>query len=208
MFASVVLLLAAVQAWSASFPYRVGDYAPHGIAAKLDFERVDRVDTERARDAAAKRVPFIFINHDERLISLPQQLRAALGEIALSERLDELSERTRAAFGLTEPDDEDGRPRARPFSTPQPDDRYRALKQAVSAGDMRTAETRIDDIVDDFSKFISPLRRYGVIDERDVRVNEIERDSYIRVVSPGAVEEAHEVLLPQVRLDRPAQRGG
>ncbi|QDU38480.1 hypothetical protein Mal4_28080 [Maioricimonas rarisocia] len=200
VFAAVVLLLAAVQAWSASFPYRVGDYAPHGIAAKLDFERVDRVDTERARDAAAKRVPFIFGNHDERLISLPQQLRAALGEIALSEDLDELSERTRAAFGLLEPTEDEERPRGRPFAAPNRNDRYQSLKQAVSAGDMRTAETRIDDIVDDFSKFISPLRRYGVIDERDVRINEIERDSYIRVVSPGVTEEAHEVLLPQVRL--------
>src|SRR6218665_500425 len=55
---AVLLLLVLLESWKAPFPYRIGDKVPHGLAAKIDFERVDVRGTELERIKAEEKVPF------------------------------------------------------------------------------------------------------------------------------------------------------
>ena len=199
---AVLLLLVLLESWKAPFPYRMGDKVPHGLAAKLDFDRIDIEGTTRERDKAEEKVPFIFENHPERLKDLPQELRAALGEIAQSSSIDQVRRETRRAFGLIPrpadaPADEDG---AELFESDDPPLRYQQLKATLTAEGMQSVQTRIEDIVDDFVKFIRPLERNGVISEDDVRQNQIKRDSKIRIVTGRKEDSVLDLILPQVTL--------
>ncbi len=146
-----------LESWKAPFSYRNGDQIPHGIAAKIDFERVDEKGTERERAKAEEKVPFIFRNEPERLRDLPQQLRAALGEIAQSSTVNQVSPATQRAFGLvkdtTSLPASDG---SALFETDDPAYRYEQLKATLVAEGMQSVQTRIEDIGDDFLKFIRP----------------------------------------------------
>jgi hypothetical protein len=128
-FAAVAVLLVLVQSWKTPFPYRVGQRAPHGIAAKLDFERIDEAATNQLRKNAEDRTPLVFTNHPERLDPLPQQLRSALGEIAQSSSLSDLQQLSpdvAQGFGLVVA--EEGR-RASPAAVLRP----AILKSATSS---------------------------------------------------------------------------
>src|SRR5262249_17029005 len=75
---TVVALTVCVQAWTHPFPFRLNQRPVDGVAAVIDFQRVNRERTARARDRAAEQVPPIF-RHDPRVISrAPQELKAAL----------------------------------------------------------------------------------------------------------------------------------
>jgi putative nucleotidyltransferase with HDIG domain len=196
----VIGLLVASESWRAPFPFREGDRPPHGIAAKVDFRRLDDVASERARAAAEAQAPFIFRNRPELLDPLPQQLRSALGEISQANSPDDLSEPTRAAFGLDplpESSDED----PLPFRSEAPEERFAKLKQAVSMADAQTGQQRIDDIIDDFTKFITPLRQIGVVDLSEIREKELNEGSRLHIKTPWAEEASQDLFLPQVRLE-------
>jgi putative nucleotidyltransferase with HDIG domain len=204
--AAIAVLLLMVQSWKAPFPYRAGQRAPHGIAAKLDFDRIDEIATEELRDRAEDEVPLVFHNHPERLDALPQQLRAALGEIAQANTLDELrnlSPEVAAAFGLAPPEPPKGDKPPEPspaavFAAADIDARFKEIKQHLGEGEMTTTtQMLIDDIVDDFTRFIAPMRRVGVIDPEDVQEQDITSDRRLRIVQGDDAD--LEVLLPQVR---------
>ncbi len=198
---AVLLLLVLLESWKAPFPYRIGDKVPHGLAAKIDFERVDVRGTELERIKAEEKVPFIFQNHPKRMADLPQQLRAALGEIAQSSTVDQISATTRRAFGLSPSlpggSEEDT---SKVFESDDPPLRYQQLKATLTAEGMQSVQTRIEDIVDDFVKFIRPLERNGVISADDIRTNRIQRDSKIRVLTDRKEDKALDLILPQVTL--------
>jgi putative nucleotidyltransferase with HDIG domain len=197
--AALLALLAAVQGWQAPFPFREGDVPAHGLSAKIDFQRVDTERTERARKAAEDQAPLVYRNWPEKLDPLPQQLRAALGQIAQAETLEQLSPEVRRAFGLVTNFDGE-RPGAERFRPVSPQAGFEALKSALAMADAQSVQQRIDDIIDDFVKFISPLRTLGVIDEHDVRPNFARPDSRLLILSPWEGEDVIEVFTPQVQL--------
>jgi hypothetical protein len=163
---AIVLLLLLVQSWKAPFPYRVGQREPHGIAAKLDFERIDVDATNQIRKTAEDQTPLVFTNYPERLDPLPQQLRSALGEIAQSTSLadlQKLSPEVASGFGLVPVDEKHPSP-ASIFGARNIDERYAKLKGVLGDPEMTTTQMLIDDIVHDFTRFIDPLRRTGLID--------------------------------------------
>lgn len=162
---AVLLLLGAVQSWKAPFSYRVGYYASHGIAAKLRFDRVDQVTTAELRSRAEREVPLVYRNHSERLDPLPQQLQAALGDIAQSMSIADLSPEVVEGFGLAPlaPTGKE-RPQLEVFATRDFGERYATLKRELNAPEMTSTHRKIADIVDEFTKFISPLKGSGVID--------------------------------------------
>jgi putative nucleotidyltransferase with HDIG domain len=215
---ALLMLLVAVQSWQAPFPYRVGYFAPHGIAAKIDFERVDEQETDRLRRQAEDQVPLVMLNRPELLDLLPRELSAALGEIAQATSIagDEesaLSEETAIAFGLSPPTGELlRRERVQSattlYGTDDPDTRFLGLKQVL--GGMEMGTRKIEDIVDDFTKFLAPLRKYGIIDPRDMRREDLklhQSDRRLRIVTEG-VELAPDVLPPQVRLSEQLNDAG
>ena len=182
--AAIAILLVLVQSWKTPFPYRIGQRVPHGIAAKLDFERVDADATNQLRRAAEDRTPLVFTNHPERLDALPQQLRYALGEVAQSASLSELQRLApdvAAGFGLVASSGRRQSPAA-VFAPRSTEERYANLKQILGDPEMTTTQTLIDNVVDDFSKFIAPLRKFGVIDPELVRELKIGRERQLRIV--------------------------
>src|SRR5690606_27360636 len=119
--------------------------------------------TERARDRAEERVAFIFRNNPAPLTTLPEELRAQLGDIAQADSLSKLSTETLEDFGLSTvpPKTEKAREAAERFGPKSPEDRFEKLRAAVVGPDMSMAQSRIDEMVDEFRQFISPLLETG-----------------------------------------------
>src|SRR3984885_6963798 len=73
---ALAALVVCLKAWQSPFPYRIGDFVDHGIIARVDFKRIDRFNTDRARADAEAQTPAIFRNDAEPLVLLPAKLRA------------------------------------------------------------------------------------------------------------------------------------
>ena len=206
---AVAVLLMLVQSWKAPFPYRIGQRAPHGIAAKLDFERIDEAATNQLRKAAEDRTPLVFINHPERLDALPPQLQASLGEIALSPSLaalQRLSPDTAKAFGLVPVDPDDEPSPATVFAPRNIEERYANLKQILGDPEMTATETLIKNIADDLHTFLDPVRKDGIIDPDDIDKLDIAPSRRLRIVNSSGAD--HELLLPQVRIAQQLNEAG
>ncbi|HVJ67803.1 MAG TPA: hypothetical protein VM510_07465, partial [Caulifigura sp.] len=167
---ALVLLLLVLKAWQAPFTHRIGNYSADGIAAKTAFNRVDEEATNVARRAAEQAVPLVFNNTTEDLLRLPDRLRAALGEISQAESLEALAAVTRIDFGLAPVEVKDPMKKAGQelYGNEPAAKRFAALKEAVAG--MKTGDkSRIDDMVSDFSKFISPLTDNGLLNHRSFK---------------------------------------
>jgi cyclic-di-AMP phosphodiesterase PgpH len=195
LLASVALLV-LLKSWRAPFPYRTGQYAADGIAAKIDFERVDEEATKKLQERAESEVPRIFHNDPERLDTLPQKLRAALGEIAQAESLNDVRPETARDFGLRSTRQLHFRESAL-YAASSPPERFDRLKQALGSTEMGTSQTNIDTMVDEFSKFIAPLKKYGRISENDE--DDLDAGQKLLVLSSDGSQQT-EVLVSQVRL--------
>ncbi|MCA9089075.1 MAG: HDIG domain-containing protein [Planctomycetaceae bacterium] len=219
---ALILLTIVLQSWKAPFPFREGDIPSHGIAAKRSFDRIDPVETRRARERAEQQVPLTFRNDPSVLEPLPQELKSALGEIAQAMQISELSPATQRDFGLV-PLEAVNEPRLQlaqqRFGAEDPEDRFRKLQAAVLGPDMSMAQERIVEMVDDFTKFISPLRQLGVIDINDIRRQRItpgegrgpgiDADRYL-LITPESDHhaEGQRVLVSQVRLEQQLNEAG
>jgi cyclic-di-AMP phosphodiesterase PgpH len=198
---AVLLLLLVLQTWKAPFAYREGAIASYGVAARIDFQRVDPEETEKARARAEEAVPLIFNNKPDDLQRLPEEFRAALGEIAGAENLNAVPESTRLDFGLVPPNEKDRvRNEAHDLFGQEPaEQRFAALRDALIGQEMSMANKRIDDLAADFAKFISPLEDYGLLDPDDQETMRLTPDKKVIIQSPNRGPSAP-VLLPRVRL--------
>jgi putative nucleotidyltransferase with HDIG domain len=196
-------LLVVLQGWRAPFPYRIGQYAEHGIAARTGFLEPNEEETNRKRDDAERQVPLTFHHDPQSLSSLPEQLRADLGKITAAETLQALDESTRVSFGLG------GRLPARvrdsvsrwsPKSEAEMQERFVSLRRDLTVAGMETAQQRIEDIVGDFAQFVAPLTRIGFIDPEEIRNERLGGEQKVRVISKSGSSPPQERLLSQVRL--------
>lgn len=200
---AIVLLVVSLQAWKAPFSYRQGDYVEHGIAAKIDFERVDVIGTDLARKRAEDAVPLIFIHDPQILELLDDELRAALGEIAAAKSVERLSESARKEFALDEPTAQE---LEESFSSEwygrgTPQERFETFRTAIVGPDMKMAEARIDSMVEEFNEFILPITLTGIISPDSERRGSITPDRRLRIVlEDQPLESGTTVLLPRVRL--------
>ncbi len=194
-------LLVAVQSWKAPFPYREGDTPEHGIAAKVGFSIVDAERTQQLRTIAEQEAPYVFVNHPELLDTLPLQLRVMLGSIAQATSIEEVPLDVRQAFGLSEVEPGKDSEALTRYRNEPPEERFQALKSSVSMDDSVSANRKIEDLIGDFEKFLTPLRILGRIDLRDVREQKIPANGLIRVITQQEGKRlTNDVLLPQVRL--------
>ncbi|WP_437192039.1 HD family phosphohydrolase [Planctomicrobium sp. SH527] len=210
VFIESLLLVIALQSWKAPFTYRLGDYVPHGISAKIAFEREDREETERARDRAEEGVALIFRNNPTPLQSLPDELRAGLGDIAQADSLSKLNAETLDDFGLTTivPQTEKAKEAVERYGAKSPEDRFEKLRAAIVGPDQSMAQRRIDTMVEQFAQFIDPLFDTGIIDPKDVRLG-ISPDKRILVVDENQPDRTgRDVLLPMVRLQDQLNEAG
>ena len=156
---ALLLMLAAVQSWRVPFPYREGQRISDGVAAKIDFQIENEAETERLRRNEETRAPFVFQNNPQRLESLPENLRAALVAIEPAESIDQLDEELRNNFGLS----------LDSGNRTESEQSFEALKEAVSQKGQIPPAQRINRLVDQFDKYLQPLRTNGVISDSDIR---------------------------------------
>ena len=203
---AITLLIIALQSWQAPFSYRRGDYVEHGVAAKIEFERVDEEQTEIDRDRQADDVPWIFWNSPGPLESLPDELRAALGEIAAAQEIDQLSEAAKENFGLTEePQNDLAAQFVGDWFTTEgtPKERFETLKTEIVGPDMKMAEQRIDAMIGEFREFLAPIVETGIIPQAvlDKEREDLTPSRRLLIVKENdEVANGRIVLLTQVRL--------
>ncbi len=182
----LIVLVFGMGSWSAPFPHRLGDDAPNGLLARIDFERINRNQTDLAQLERANRVPSVFHHSSEgseRLRTLPAELRKHLLEVVSVSQFTELSADARAAFGWVS--DEPGAALEPPLPKFEAD--WRQLCTAL--GPARTAEQKIDELIGEFSQLTVPLRQTGVLDPAEVARQKLRLEAEIEVVSKN---ESHE----------------
>lgn len=200
---AIIGLLVVLQGWRAPFPYRIGQYAEHGIAARTGFLELNDKETSRKRDDAERQVPLTFYHDPQSLSSLPEQLQADLGKITASETLAGLDEATQISFGLGGRLPAHLRESAARWTSKDDAERqarYEALRRDLTSGGMETAQQHIDDIVGDFAQFIAPLSRTGFVDPEEIRNERLGGEQKVRIIAKSDATQSQEKLLSQVRL--------
>ena len=151
---TIAALTVCVQAWTHAFPFRLDQRPVDGVAAVIDFTRVNRERTARARDRAAEQVLPVF-RHDSRAVArAPQELNAALLTFVTARDLNALPPETRRAFGLAI---EGNQPPAGGLPSGDRNEAFLRLKQ-IAANDLL-----LRDVVADMARFIQPLEKTGLI---------------------------------------------
>lgn len=170
----LALLMFVLESWRAPFRYRVGDFAPDGIMARLDFERINQRKTELARLERERLVAPVFRHNVQPLRDLEYQLRSDLFDVAEVHDVTEANAEVRAAFGIT------GDP-ANSGVLPEPllND-WQALQAAI--GPRATAERQIDEIVGEFTQFTAPLRVSGILDPQELARRDLTLDAPISIL--------------------------
>ncbi len=153
--ATVVGLVIAVQGWKMPFQYRLGQRIPHGLAAKTDFQRVNRARTDRARQRAEESVPFFFRHDPAPLARLPGELRGALLPFSTAKSLDDLSPEIRAAFGLAATNAM--LPSTEPMKVVDRAQSFANLKRIASD------DTLLGEVVQGFAGICEPLTARGLL---------------------------------------------
>jgi cyclic-di-AMP phosphodiesterase PgpH len=151
---TVAALLVCVQGWKRDFPHRLYQRPAAGIAAIVDFQRVNRERTTRARDRAAEQVPHIFRRDDRSLVRLPQELRVELLSFLQAGEVAMLPAEIRRAFGLAA----DG---ALPPSGGMPSADRNEVFQRLKK--LAADEQQLKDVIADFTRFIQPLEEQGLL---------------------------------------------
>ncbi len=193
---SILLLLLAVQAWQAPFTYRLGDQTSQGITAKVPFRHPNRFKTEQARLEAEAKVYPIFVNNPQELDTLAAELRSSLADIAKAKNVEDLQPEALNLFGLNVP----GNPQDMhtEFST---------LKALVAKED-NVEGNRIDELANDFSRLIEPLKKRGIMDPADMVETGIALETQITIQREGNPAEWDVVLAGNVLMDELVQDTG
>lgn len=174
---AMIALFLAVEGWRVPFTFRLGDHPAHGVLARIDFTRVNRFETERARAQSESQVPYLFRHDPDLLQNLTWELRQDLEEVAAAERLESLSAETQVAFGLVPPNEVAG-----PVKTPEEISQvFWALKDAVAPTDDMT-DARLETVLREFQSFTEPLGAAGVVDPSDLVRNRIRAGDKVAIV--------------------------
>jgi putative nucleotidyltransferase with HDIG domain len=196
---TIAALTVCVQAWRHPFPFRLDQRPVDGVAAVIDFERVNRERTARARDRAAEQVPPI-VRHDPRSISrAPQELSAVLSTFASARDLGSLPAESRRAFGLAV----EGNQPTGGLPAADRTEAFQKLKEIASK------EELLRDVAADFAKFLQPLEKTGLIRAEHI-TPELSATGQLAVVDPdGTVRSVNlsEVQLPQMLAPSGALHG-
>lgn len=179
-FIVLVGLVLALQSWQAPFPYRLGDDFPNGMVARIDFAPINQSKTEVARIERERRVPPVFRTIPEgatRLRNLTADLRRQLFELVEVNRFSELSAETRSAFGWISAATSTFDPQLTKF-----EDEWKSITDAI--GPFDSTERKIDELTGEFSQFISPIKKLGLVDISELSrpLQKIRPDDEISIV--------------------------
>ena len=85
--AGAVVLLVLLHGWSEPQPFRKGSIAPHGVVARVPFEKPDPDRTRAAQERAAAQVRVVYSQDKAPLVRLRDGLKNRVAEIASAETL-------------------------------------------------------------------------------------------------------------------------
>lgn len=151
---TVAALTACVQSWKHAFPFRLNERPVDGVAAIIDFQKVNREQTARARDRAAEQVAPVFRHDSTPLTRTPQQLHAALQAFVSAPDVSSLPADAKRAFGLAA---EGSQPTAGGLPAGDRVEAFERLKQ------LATDEQQLRGLTESFARFIQPLERMGLL---------------------------------------------
>jgi len=185
----LALLVLVLESWRAPFRYRVGDYLPDGLLARIDFTRVNQRKTELARLERERLVPLVFRHDVQSLRDLEYRLRTDLFSVSSVHDLNDLSVDIRTALGFN-------------VTAPLPDPLIKdwQLLQAT-IGPTSMAERQIDEIVGEFTQLTAPLRVSGILDPQDVTRLDLTPDQTISVLGPAERVDDDGLISPVIVAD-------
>ena len=157
-------LVFSLLSWQAPFPHRLGDDVPNGMLARIDFTRINQDKTELARIERINREPPVFrtaADRAQRIDNLAIDLRRNLSELLEVARFDDLQAETRAAFGWIASGPTSFDPQTSKF-----EEEWKTLCTAIRPAN--SAGQPIDDLCGQFSRFILPLTKVGVLDQAEL----------------------------------------
>jgi putative nucleotidyltransferase with HDIG domain len=186
---AVVLLAIVSEAWRTPFPYRVGNRPMHGVQASVDFDRVNRIETDRRRQQAVARVPMHFRRQALQSESLTDKLRADFQVLAETEFLRELPNDIGKRFGLRKDDS-----KADAHSEAALDNEaFGALRDLILARDLgpdgavaQTRIERVEGLLAEFQQLLLVIDQAGIIDSRDVERLRITAGMRLQIASRGS----------------------
>lgn len=201
---TILILMVAVESWKAPFPYRLGMFSEHGIVASFSFKVANPIETDRERTQQESQVPYYFKQQPELIEKkLPGLLREDLIAIANARSLDEMNPDSRAELGLT------SSRRLEQFKDQlpeEPEQTFAELKSLVSSPDSNDTK-KIEELITDFKKLISPLATYGIVNENDLTQNQIRADDNITIINEGTGKQL-EVTTFDIRLPNQLSENG
>lgn len=198
----LVLMVVVLGGWKAPFPYQLGEFVSDGIVAKIDFERINQKKSELERIRRVELVPKVFRNDSESLRDLEDQLRADLLSVAEVHDVSELSPEVRVALGFSPT-------AARGEMSETLQNEWQILRAAIGPRDQ--AEQRIEEIVSEFSLFVSTLRESGLLDPDDVPRYDLSPERRIAVLaenSPADEKEPPTYPIAEVLISEILKPGG
>lgn len=197
-FLFLLILVLGIAGWRSPFPYRLGDDAPNGIQAQIDFDRVNKRKTDMAQLELQARVPPVFRSTPEgaeHLRDLPFDLRRHLFEVISVSKFTELSAETRAAFGWVSGGVGAAfEPPSREFEAG-----WTQLREAI--GPVKTAERKIDELIGEFTQFTAPLRQTGVVDPVEIGREGLRLEADVTVASADGDNRTQTYKVSELLLD-------
>ena len=200
--AAVCGLLLAAGLGSSGQRWREGMLASSGIQARVDFRIVDTEASRRARQDAVETAPLVLRQSGDIIDRLESLLRTQLSVIANTDSINQVSEELLSSFGIRKDGSETERTA------------YSVLRNQLSTPDDSNGR-RLDELIAEFSQFISDARRLGLIDRKSAvqqfsenpKATEAERDRAIQVIDAvGTV--LHNGVLSDVLLEDQLQETG
>ncbi|MSR57551.1 MAG: HDIG domain-containing protein [Planctomycetaceae bacterium] len=186
---TVAALLVGVQGWQQTFSYRLGQRPVAGVAASIDFERVNPQRTNYARDRAAEQAPPVFVHDGSLLARLPRDLRQNLLAFVPAGDVSMLPAEVRRAFGLAA---EGVLPPVGGLPAADRAETFGSLKKLASD------EAQLKDTIADFNRFIQPLEQNGLLRDEQLPAADLAARGSIAVYEPEG--EPRSISLAEVQL--------
>ncbi len=208
---AMIALTVVVEGWKSPFRFRRGDRPAHGVLATVQFDRLDRHETERRRRQAEELVPRYFRRQPMQTDSLKGLLKSDFHEVAKAMSADAVASDARKAFGLLvdASDAESVTKRATAES------QWQSLKNVITAADEgreqfddKTRQERLEMLLDQFSKLSSVIEQHGCIDESDISKNNLQPGTRLLLMSENQSTETDIVSVVDVDLRTMLDVGG
>jgi len=122
---SILVMLVAVESWKTVFPYRLNDRSLQGIAAKIDFEKLNQFETETARKKVESNVKYVFRQKKFPLKAIVSQFGSDLDNVTRSKTLFQVADEVKTALGWN--DDSSGN------NKEKPEEKFQKLKKTLAS---------------------------------------------------------------------------